>query len=108
MSFRGVSPLFISILTADLLFWFCTIDVVKYVPGWFPGAGFKAFAAEARKLGQDLVQLPFEDLKSRMVRLLHIDFVNGCKRFQLIPRRASSERRNCPDIVCHQCVGRYL
>jgi hypothetical protein len=66
---------------------------VKYIPAWFPGAGFKVFAAEARKAGHELVQLPFQELKNRMVRLLYIPFHNSCNRLSLTP------------MVIHQAKG---
>jgi len=39
---------------------------LKYIPSWFPGVGFKKFAAEGRRLAQDLLQLPFEAVERRM------------------------------------------
>ena len=36
---------------------------VKYVPEWFPGAGFKRFAKAARANVADSVNLPFQHVK---------------------------------------------
>ena len=36
---------------------------VKYVPEWFPGAGFKTFARTAKKNLDDSVNLPFHHVK---------------------------------------------
>ena len=41
--------------------------IVNYIPSWFPGTGFKAFAAVARKSAQDLARIPFEHSKARIV-----------------------------------------
>ncbi|KAJ6452154.1 cytochrome P450 [Mycena vulgaris] len=39
------------------------IPALKYVPSWFPGAGFKRKAAEWNKATRDLLRLPFEQAK---------------------------------------------
>lgn len=36
---------------------------VKYVPEWFPGAGFKKFAKTAKKHLDKLADLPFQHVK---------------------------------------------
>lgn len=36
---------------------------VKYVPAWFPGAGFKRFAMKAKKTFDKLADLPFQHVK---------------------------------------------
>ena len=36
---------------------------VKYVPEWFPGAGFKSFARKAKKGLDRLADLPFYHVK---------------------------------------------
>lgn len=46
--------------------------IVKYVPTWFPGAGFKRKAYEWRKLSQAMLERPFDMVKERVVRA--IDF----------------------------------
>ena len=33
---------------------------MRFVPAWFPGAGFKRFAQECAATGRDLVNLPFK------------------------------------------------
>ena len=43
-------------------------NVVRYIPDWFPGAGFKQMAREFRKTFQELVDVPFEFVKKQMVR----------------------------------------
>ena len=44
--------------------------LVCYIPSWFPGGGFKKRAERGKKLQQDLLELPYMDLKSRMVSSL--------------------------------------
>ena len=69
--------------------------VVKYVPEWFPGAGFKGWARKARKDLDRLVDLPFCHVKesfevreprsisfSRLVRL-----ADASLRLGLLPHR---------------------
>ncbi|KAJ7693215.1 cytochrome P450 [Mycena rosella] len=40
-----------------------TIPALKYVPGWFPGAGFQRKAKEWRKVTQELLETPFAHTK---------------------------------------------
>lgn len=41
--------------------------LVKYVPSWFPGAGFKLFGRDCRRRCEDVAGLPFELVKKQMV-----------------------------------------
>ncbi|KAF7373020.1 Cytochrome P450 [Mycena sanguinolenta] len=43
-----------------------SIPALKYVPNWFPGADFKRKAKEWKKIGQDLLQLPFIETKQNI------------------------------------------
>ena len=47
-----------------------TREPVKYVPAWFPGAGFKHDALHARKLAWDMRSIPFKAVKDQLVSLL--------------------------------------
>ena len=40
---------------------------VKYIPEWFPGAGFQKEASEARKILKDFVNIPFQFTLDQMV-----------------------------------------
>jgi hypothetical protein len=40
---------------------------VKYVPDWFPGAGFKKEASETKSSLQNLVDIPFQFALREMV-----------------------------------------
>jgi hypothetical protein len=43
--------------------------VVKYIPDWFPGAGFKQFAANTRRLHEQMREAPFKRTREEMVRV---------------------------------------
>jgi hypothetical protein len=43
--------------------------VLKYVPKWFPGAGFQRFAVESRKLVERVLEEPVRLTERDMVRL---------------------------------------
>ena len=42
--------------------------IVKYVPEWFPGAGFKKFGSAAARRINAVCQLPYDKVKERKVR----------------------------------------
>jgi hypothetical protein len=41
---------------------------VKYVPKWFPGAGFRRYAAEMKLLQREMRDRPVEATQTQMVR----------------------------------------
>lgn len=41
-----------------------------YIPAWFPGAKFKREALRSRKLAQEVLDVPFEFVKTQIVRNL--------------------------------------
>ncbi|KAJ6598178.1 cytochrome P450 [Mycena vulgaris] len=43
-----------------------TFPILKYVPTWLPGAGFKRQAHEWRKLARAMVDMPFAETKQQM------------------------------------------
>ncbi|KAJ7495373.1 cytochrome P450 [Mycena latifolia] len=43
-----------------------TLPCLKYIPSWFPGAGFKRQAKEWSKLARELVDRPFAETKREM------------------------------------------
>ena len=45
---------------------------VRYIPSWFPGAGFKRSAVEWKKLIEDFVNEPYEDCKRKIVSRLSV------------------------------------
>ena len=44
-----------------------TIPLLKHVPAWMPGAGFQRKAREWRKLARNMVELPYQAAKMRIV-----------------------------------------
>ena len=42
---------------------------VRHIPTWFPGAEFKRSAEVGRKLTEDMINVPYEDVKRKRVRL---------------------------------------
>ena len=40
---------------------------MKYIPSWFPGAGFKLKAARWRQAADKLLNLPFDRVKACLV-----------------------------------------
>jgi hypothetical protein len=44
-----------------------TRDLVKYLPSWFPGTGFKAVAEEWKKVGLGLLHDPCDHAKKSIV-----------------------------------------
>lgn len=45
------------------------LPILLYVPSWMPGAGFKRKAKEWRKLGEDVLEVPFRALKQTVVSI---------------------------------------
>ncbi len=42
---------------------------MKYLPKWFPGAGFQAAAEKGAKLSRDMQYVPYMDARDKMVKL---------------------------------------
>ncbi|KAJ2919996.1 hypothetical protein MD484_g420, partial [Candolleomyces efflorescens] len=57
------------------------IPLLKYVPAWFPGASFKRKAREWYKLTRKMVEIPYEDAKRRIVRIIPLSL---CPKMYLI------------------------
>ena len=45
----------------------CSYVLVKHVPAWFPGAGFKRFAQECRVLIRRLITEAFDEAVEKIV-----------------------------------------
>ncbi|KAJ7935552.1 cytochrome P450 [Mycena leptocephala] len=43
-----------------------TFPILRYLPAWFPGAGFQLYAAECRQLTQEMRAVPFGFVKQNM------------------------------------------
>jgi hypothetical protein len=50
-------------------FWVDLVPILKYVPSWFPGAGFQKKAARWRELANAMAEKPFRYVKEQVVRL---------------------------------------
>ena len=48
-------------------FWVDLFPMLKYVPSWFPGAGFQKKAAHWRELNKALIETPFRYVKEQLV-----------------------------------------
>ncbi|KAK7042875.1 cytochrome P450 [Favolaschia claudopus] len=45
------------------------LPVLRYVPEWFPGAGFQTLAREGKKLAEMIREVPFTDTKRKMASI---------------------------------------
>jgi len=63
---------------------------VRYIPSWFPGAGFKRSAVEWKKLIEDFVNEPYEDCKQKIVSYPLSPFAHMLK----IPLYGTEERNS--------------
>ena len=48
-------------------FWVDFIPILKYVPSWFPGAGFQKKAIRWREVNHTMVEKPFRHVKEQLV-----------------------------------------
>ena len=48
-------------------FWVDFFPILKYVPSWFPGAGFQKKAAHWRQTNAAMIQRPFDNVKDQLV-----------------------------------------
>jgi hypothetical protein len=52
-----------------IIFSLSHVLLVKHVPDWFPGTGFKRRARHGKKLSTEMVNAPFDMVKQDLVRL---------------------------------------
>ena len=50
-------------------------NAVKYIPDWFPGAGFKQYAKKGHALAMDVLHLPYAMGKERAVSYLFLSTI---------------------------------
>jgi hypothetical protein len=48
-------------------FWVDFVPILKYVPSWFPGAGFQKKASRWREVNHAMVEKPFRHVKEQLV-----------------------------------------
>ena len=49
-------------------FWVDLFPILKYVPSWFPGAGFQKKAARVRDLSYIMAERPFHHVQEQLVK----------------------------------------
>ena len=54
------------------------IPILKYVPAWFPGAGFKRKASHWSKVNADVVEKPFQFVAEQVVMSLSARYLHLC------------------------------
>ena len=54
------------------------IPVLKYVPDWFPGAGFKQKASRWKKVNAEVAQKPFRFVTEQAVTTLWLFYLFPC------------------------------
>lgn len=55
---------------------------MKYLPDWFPGAGFKQYAKKGHDLAMDILHLPYTMGKERAVSLKSMAFFELDSQFR--------------------------
>ena len=50
-------------------FWVDFLPILKYVPSWFPGAGFQKKAARWRNLMNTMAEKPFRHVQEQLVQV---------------------------------------
>jgi hypothetical protein len=48
------------------------LPILKYVPSWFPGAGFQKKAARSREVNRSMIEKPFRYVKEQLVRVFFL------------------------------------
>lgn len=65
-------------------FWVEFFPFLRFIPSWFPGAGFKRFAEYYSPFVQEMVRRPFQIVKSSLVRTM-----SGLHEYLLIHARTA-------------------
>ena len=50
-------------------FWVDFFPILKYVPSWFPGAGFQRTAARVREATNTMAEKPFRHVQEQLVQV---------------------------------------
>ena len=50
-------------------FWVDLFPILKYVPSWFPGAGFQKKAARVREATNAMAERPFRHVQEQLVQV---------------------------------------
>ena len=54
-------------------FWVDFLPILKYVPSWFPGAGFQKAAAYVKETTNTMAEKPFSHVQEQLVQVLFFD-----------------------------------
>ena len=57
-------------------FWVDMIPILKYVPSWFPGAGFQKKAKRVREATDIMAEKPFRVVQEQVVRFHFIELIS--------------------------------
>ncbi|KAG7089339.1 hypothetical protein E1B28_011031 [Marasmius oreades] len=80
------------------------LPVLKYVPSWFPGAGFKRRAKVWKKYSEELRDLPWEWLMKSMTQgAVEPSFVS--KNLEKLSSSVEGEDRKAMEEVIRNCAG---
>ncbi len=52
------------------------VPILKHVPSWIPGAGFKAYAEEARPKTMAMLEVPYGEARERIVSPLVLNRIS--------------------------------
>ncbi|KAI6042970.1 cytochrome P450 [Pisolithus marmoratus] len=63
---NGLAEMMSREMTADKMGLLKVVPFLRYLPSWFPGAGFKRTASQCRKMTAEFLELPFAIAKQRM------------------------------------------
>ncbi|KAH9476133.1 Cytochrome P450 monooxygenase COX2 [Psilocybe cubensis] len=84
------------------------VPALKYVPSWFPGAGFKKKAAHWRQANQDLARIPFKYVEQQMENGTAVPCV-ATKLIEKLPDKSdpkyAEERKLAEDVAAVSYVG---
>ena len=70
-------------------FWVDFFPIMKYIPGWFPGAGFQKKAKYWSQINASMLQKPYAFVKEQLVRVFFFHF---SERFMICGRRMEQLR----------------
>lgn len=75
---------------------------MKYIPRWFPGAGFKIIAENVAKLSHDVRRLPFVEARDKIVRIVSTKTIL-IPKFYLLQFSGNSAIRSLTEQEVERC-----
>ena len=61
-------------------FWVDYFPILKYVPSWFPGAGFQKKAERVREATNTITEKPFRHVQEQLVRVHFLKLISFCEQ----------------------------